>query len=50
MDVQIMIPENDSATKIVDLIPCRYSISTIWAFDHIENKHTLYRVKNYMKN
>ena len=22
---------------------------TIWAFDHIENKHTLYRRKNYMK-
>ena len=21
----------------------------IWAFDHIENKHTLYRVKNCMK-
>ena len=50
MDVQIMIPDNDSTTKIVDLIPCGYSISTIWAFDHIENKHTLYRVKNYMKN
>ena len=24
-------------------------MSTIWAFDHIENKHTLYRGKDYMK-
>ena len=43
-------PDNDSTTKIVDLIPCGYSISTISAFDHIENKHTLYRGKNCMKN
>ena len=25
-------------------------MSTIWAFDHIENKHTLYRGEYYMKN
>ena len=25
-------------------------MSTIWAFDHIENKHTLYRGKDCMKN
>ena len=24
-------------------------MSTIWKFDHIENKHTLYREKNCMK-
>ena len=24
-------------------------MSTIWAFDHIENKHTLYRGKDCMK-
>ena len=30
-------------------IPCRYSISTDWAFYHVENKHTLYRRKNCMK-
>ena len=35
-------PENSSTTKIEGHIPCRYSISTIWAFDHIENKHTLH--------
>ena len=38
-------PENYSTTKILEYIPCRYSMSTIWAFDHIENKHTLYRGK-----
>ena len=25
-------------------------MATIWAFDHIENKHTLYRGKDCMKN
>ena len=30
-------------------IPCGYSISTIWGFDHIEDKHTLYRGKDCMK-
>ena len=24
-------------------------MSTIWAFDHMENKHTLYRTKDCMK-
>ena len=36
-------PESSSTTKIVEHIPCGYSISTILAFDNIENKHTLYR-------
>ena len=31
-------PENSSATKIGEHVPCRYSESTIWAFDHIEKK------------
>ena len=30
-------------------IPCGYSMSIIWGFDHIENKHTLYRGKDCMK-
>ena len=30
-----------SATKIGEPTPCGYSISTIRAFDNIENKHTL---------
>ena len=25
-------------------------MSTIWGFDHIENKHTLHLRKDYMKN
>ena len=35
-------PENFSTTKIGKDIPCGYSMYTIWAFDNIENKHTLY--------
>ena len=42
--------ENSSTTKIDDHIPCRYSRSTMWAFDNIENKHTLYRGQECMKN
>ena len=42
-------PEKASPTKIRDHIPCGYSMSTTLAFDHIENKHTLYRKKDRMK-
>ena len=35
-------PENFPTTKIGEHIPCGYSMSTIWAFNDIENKHTLY--------
>ena len=42
-------PEKSSATKIVEHITCRYSMPTIWGFDHIENKHTLYHRKDCMK-
>ena len=38
-------PEKSSTTKIGEHIPCRYSMPTIWGFDQIENKHTLYRGK-----
>ena len=38
--------ENSSWTKIGDHIPYGYSMSTIWSFDHIENKHGLYHKKN----
>ena len=31
-------------------VPCGYSMSIIWAFDHIENKHSLYHWENCMKN
>ena len=30
-----------STTKIAERIPFRYSMSTIWAFDGIENKHNV---------
>ena len=42
-------PEKSSTTKIGEHIPCGYSISTIWRFDHIEDKHTLYCGKDCMK-
>ena len=43
-------PQNSSTTKIVEHIPCGYSMSTIWAFDNIENKRSLYRGEDCMKN
>ena len=42
-------PAKSSTTKIGEHIPCGYSMSTIWGFDHIEDKHTLHRGKDYMK-
>ena len=42
-------PENSSTTETGVYIPCGYSVPTIWVFDGIENKHTLYRKKDYMK-
>ena len=35
--------KNSSTTKIGEHIPCRYSMSPIWTFDKLYNKHTLYR-------
>ena len=35
--------------KIGEHIPYGYSMSTIWAFDCLENKHALYREKDSMK-
>ena len=42
-------PENSSTTKIGELIPCGYSMSTVWGSNNIENKHTLYRGEDCMK-
>ena len=42
-------PENFSISKTGEHILCAYSMSTIWAFDHIENKHTLYNGKDCME-
>ena len=43
-------PENSSTTKMGEHIPCGYSMSTIWAFHYIENKHILYRRKDLREN
>ena len=43
-------PEKSSTTKVGEHIPCGYSISTVWAFDQIESKHTLYHGKIVSKN
>ena len=32
--------EKSSTAKIREHITCGYSMSTIWAFDNIENKHS----------
>ena len=42
-------PQNSSSTKVSGHIPYGYSMSIIWAFDHIENKHTLYRGKDCVR-
>ena len=42
-------PEKPSTMKIGQNIPCGYSMSTIWGFDHIGNKDTLYHEKDCMK-
>ena len=34
-------PEKPSTIKIGEKIHCRYSMTTIWAFDNIENKNSL---------
>ena len=35
-------PKESSTTKIGEHIPCGYSLSTIWGFDHIEDKHFIF--------
>ena len=42
-------PEKSSTTKISEHISRGYSMSVIWRFDHIEDKHTLYHGKDCMK-
>ena len=42
-------PKQSSTTKIGKHIPCRYSVWTIWAFDPVENKHSLSRREDHMK-
>ena len=46
----VNIMENSWTTKIGEQIPCRYSMSTIWAFDNIENKHNFYLWEDSIKS
>ena len=41
--------KKSSITKIGEHINCTYSISTIWTFDNIENKHRVSRGKDCIK-
>ena len=43
-------PEKSSITKVGKHITCGYSMSTIWPFDNIKNKHALFRRNNYKLN
>ena len=42
-------PGKSSITKIREHIPCGYLMSSIWAFDNIENKDALFRGEDFMK-
>ena len=40
------ISEKSSTTKLVEHIPCGYSMSIIWRFGGIKNKYEVYRVED----
>ena len=42
-------PKKSPTTKVSEHIPSGFSISTIWSFKSIENKHDIYRDKDCMK-
>ena len=46
IDGRAINQENFSTTKVGEHVPCGYSMSTIWGFDHIENERTSYREKD----
>ena len=48
MDVQT-IQKNLQQKNYVNLIPENIQCQTIWAFDNIENKHSLHRWEDCMK-
>ena len=41
-------PENSSITKVSEHIPSGFSMSTMSSFKSTENKHDVYRGKDYM--
>ena len=43
-------PEKSPITKIEEHISCGYSMSIIWAFNRIENRHSLYRRNGFVKD
>ena len=45
-----IIQKKPSTTKVRENIHCRYSMSTIWAFDNTENKHSLYHGEDCLEN
>ena len=42
-------PENSSTTKVSKHIPSAFSLSTLYSFRSVENKHDVYRGKDCMK-
>ena len=42
-------PENSLTGKIREHISCKYLMSTIWVFDKIKNKHSLFLGEDCMK-
>ena len=48
MNVQT-IWEKSSTAKIDEHVTCGFSISTVWEFDTIKNKHSLYCGEDCMK-
>ena len=42
-------PENSSITKISKNVPSGFTVSTISSFRSLENKHDVYRGKDWMK-
>ena len=39
----------ENSSTMGEQIPCGHLIPTIWVFDHMQNKDTLYHGKDYMK-
>ena len=50
MDLQTIFVDKVLQQKVGEHIVCGCSMSVIWKFDRIENKHTLYRRNNCMRN
>ena len=49
IDGYVSNPEKSSTTKLGEHIPCEYSMSTIWAFDHLEQSYFISLGRFYKK-